>query len=300
MSDQDDVDKESTNHSAPFLCQFNYPEAIDPDIIGEVIVVTTAENVSPLESCQVRERDSTPADIIKEEMLLPTSTEELFIQNCESGVDLEHPKLFEDLPPERDPSTPSSVIRLNEYQPEDSADEKELPKFELHSYLKEEEEAGRPLVQMFRPLNSESKDSVLGELTPPSEILITKVVSLNTEFENIFAGNGANDPPDGDSNSVIKSKSRRFELKKNLDEASQTQNKESCGSGEVYKNFARPLKKLISDMKPNGKASNDVNVVEWGLVQRRAMHLAKVSGSKILKNTKKHVVNRWRSTRYNA
>ena len=282
------MDKESTNQSAPFLCQFNYTEASDPDIIGEVIVVTTDENASAMEKSQTRGNmtpDDTAPEAAEEDTLLATTTEELFPQNCSNEMTLQNQTLFEDLPPPRELSSPSSVIRLDHYQ-QFISDDEDLPKFELPSYP--QEESKKPLVQMFRPLNPDSKDSDHHELTSPSEILITNVVSLNpvSEAEPDHKSQDqseARNPTCEDRNSSTKSESDQSELKKDSDETSETLNKSPCTSGDADKNLARPLKKLISNIKLNCPATCDANVVEWGLVPRRAMHLAKVSDVSMLR-----------------
>ena len=269
----DDVEKESSNHSAPFLCQFDYSEMNDPDIIGEVIVVATDVNVSPL---NIHEALEEKEEKIKQENLLPDSPQELFTDRNE--VALDHQDLFEDLPPPTATSPPSSGLRLEQFDTKSDSDEDELPKFELPS-----KKAGinQPLVQMFRPLNPECKDTDVKDSVSAPPIVVTNVTSLteNAPPNGFEYGSGFDNPLDHD-HLDLKNKTE-IKIKMEPDEKNENVGLFKSVSppavpGEDEKCLARPLKKLLTDIKLSGSESNDASVVEWGLIPRRAMHLAKV------------------------
>ena len=261
---RNDVESKSTNHEPSLPCTLQYQELSDPEIIGEVIVVTTEASV------QRKVPNQNEADQYKHQELADSKLSESFV---EPHNELDNNKFF-NLPEFW--NMESSGSGNQEHAPDDfeqSLLEDDLPKFELRPrHLKK----CKPLVQMFRPLNSGERSTDTNSSSPsPSQLVITNIVSLNSD--KVDAEDTLKDLVKAEpiEKSAINEPASDFTPMTKREVEKRNENFASTDSIFVEKSLARPLKNLISDIR-TGEPPNQVNIVEWGLIPRRAMHLAKV------------------------
>lgn len=264
----------------------NQPEISDPDIIGEVIIVTTDENYNQLEEknfpgvIKVEEKmEEEENDDKVNACVVPTQN--TACADCKSEVNVHSEEFLEKLCEDREALSPSAIadrLRQHEHSVLSCETDDDLPM--INFKRQKPVVASQSRVQMFRALNSD-KRTTSQPTSSPSKLSITKVVSLNEEATRSAKSASKQSAKSKKDGSKLKEKSELSECV-NTVQISIAKDDEG-GNNEVKTNtlmenekvVARPLKKLISDINLN-EMSGDPSVIEWGLVPRKAMHLAKV------------------------
>ena len=274
-----------------FYCTLNQPEVSDPDIIGEVIIVTTDNITPPNDNCIQLEHQEFTAEVKLEEEIVKENSETKIdaavtpagnsLVDCTSDADVHSAEFLDKLREDREALTPSAIAdRLKRHEESAFCSESDdLPKIDFKR--QKPAKSARPRMQMFRALNSGKKPSISRSTSSPSKICITKVISLTED-----ADRHQRKHYDRLKKENTKSKEKNCSKHCQLDTVQISSAKEdeikkdeprfvNSFLLENEKDLARPLKKLISDITLN-KKSEDPGVIEWGLVPRKAMHLAKV------------------------